>query len=561
MSRYTLAVTCVAAALSGVALAQAPPTQDPPAPQGTASIAGRVVAGDTGRPAAGAMVMLGSRESIRVSRTTKTDAQGGFEFAGLVAGSYSLSAIHKRYLQTFYGQTPSLDRWSTIVLRDGERFGRADIQLSKPGAIEGHVLDEFGDPAPDILVKAYRTEFAAGARRLIVVGGPQADPTDDKGQFRFFGLAPGTYHLCAQSGAFVDEDVNNTGGFAPTFFPGTAEVSKSRGLTVTLGSARTGVTIRLVPARTGRVAGTIVHGGGAVLQRGVVRLALHDPSGMSPIVATANVGRDGTFAFRNVPAGAYSLQAVGWTASGSEVLASFGHHSFTATGEDVERLTVAIKPGVTATGRVEFDGDDVPLPRPDEVVVTAQPLPSDSSINVSSGGWLAKVREDWTFEIRDLTGWRIVQPLLFRLPAWVLSRVTLDGVDVTDTPLDFTREDVSGLEILLTTRAGAVRGTVVSSTGEPVRDYAVVVFADDRARWAYPSRFVALARPDQEGRFEAKGLPPEDYLVIAVPSVRGSEWLDPEFLEGLRADATRLLLTAGESRTVELRLRAPARTR
>ena len=552
MIRYALAVTCVAAALSGVALAQAPPTQDQPPAQGTASIAGRVVAGDTGRPAAGVTVMLGSRESIRVPRTTKTDAQGGFEFAGLVAGSYSLSAIHKRYLQTFYG--------SPIVLRDGERFGRADVSLNKASAIEGRVFDEFGDPAPDILVKAYRPEFVEGVRRLVPVGGPQADPTDDKGQFRFFGLAPGTYHLCAQSGAFVEGDVNNTGGFAPTFFPGTTEVSKSRGLTVTVGSDRTGVTIRLVPARTGRVAGTIGHVGGAVLQRGLVRLALQDPSGMSPIVADAIVGRDGKFAFRNVPAGAYYLQAVGWTASGSEVLASFGHHSFTATGEDVERLAVAVKPGVTATGRVEFDGDDVPLPRPDEVSVMARPFASDSPIGVLSGGWLAKTRDDWTFELRDLTGWKAVW-VLVRSTTWSLARVTLDGVDVTDTPLDFTREDVSGLEIVLTTRAGAVRGTVVSSTGEPVRDYAVVVFADDRSRWAYPSRFVALTRPDQEGRFEAKGLPPESYLVIAVPSVRGSEWMDPEFLEGLRADATRLLLTAGESRTVELRLRAPARTR
>jgi hypothetical protein len=232
----------------------------------------------------------------------------------------------------------------------------------------------------------------------------------------------------------------------------------------------------------------------------------------------------------------------------------------TTTGDDVDNLMVSVKPGVTAKGRVEFDGDGAPRPRPDEVRVIAQPVGLDAVSNDPAGP-PPKVGEDWTFELRDLTGSRIVRPFLGRSPAWFLSRVTLDGVDVTDTPLDFTREDVSGLEILLTTRAGAVLGTVVSSTGEPVRDYVVVVFADDRARWAYPSRFVALTRPDQEGRFEAKGLPPEDYLVIAVPSIRGYEWLDPESLEGLRADATRLLLTAGESRTVELRLRAPARTR
>jgi hypothetical protein len=229
----------------------------------------------------------------------------------------------------------------------------------------------------------------------------------------------------------------------------------------------------------------------------------------------------------------------------------------TTTGDDAEGLVVIVKPGVTASGRVAFDGDDVPLPRIEDVVVFAQPAGADAA---SSPGAVpqtpAQVREDWTFEMRDLSGWRILRPLFRQSSAWALSRVTLDGVDVTDTPMEFTREDIRGLEILLTSRAGAIRGTVVSATGEPVRDYAVVVFADDRARWAYPSRYLALARPDQKGGFEAKGLPPEQYLVIALPSVEGSGWQDPEFLERLRGDATRLLLTEGQSRAIELRLSA-----
>lgn len=557
MIRHALAAVLVAVALSEAASARTSPSQDQAPSQGTASIAGRVVAGHTGRPVAGATVLLGSRELLRAPRTTKTDAQGRFEFAELVAGSYSLSARSARFLQTFYGQTPSRDRGSPIALRDGERFGRADVSLNKPGAIEGRAFDEFGEPAPDIVVTAYRLQFVAGARRLVAVGGPQADPTDDKGQFRFFGLEPGTYYLCAQCGASAEE--NNAGGFAPTYFPGIVDASRSRGLTVTLASDRTGVAIQLVPGRTGRISGSVVHEYGLALQGGMVRLTVQDPSGLSPFAANATVGRDGRFAFLNVPAGAYHLQAAGRSGSGTGAAGqlAFGSLVTTTTGDDAEGVVVIVRPGVTASGRVEFDGDDVPLPRIEDVVVFAQPAGPDASSN--SGVFSqtpAQVREDWTFEMRDLSGWGILRPLFRQSSAWALSRVTLDGVDVTDTPMEFTREDIGGVEILLTSRAGAVRGTVVSAAGEPVRDYAVVVFAVDRARWVYPSRYMALARPDPEGRFEAKGLPPEDYLVIAVPSITGSGWQDPEFLERLRVDATRLLLTEGQSRAIELRLSA-----
>ena len=98
-------------------------------------------------------------------------------------------------------------------------------------------------------------------------------------------------------------------------------------------------------------------------------------------------------------------------------------------------------------------------------------------------------------------------------------------------------------------------GGVRSESGQLARDYAVVVFAEDRERWAFPSRFVALARPNQDGRFSVHGLPPERYLAIAVPSIRGFEWQDPEFLERARGEATPALLLEGEHRQLDLTLK------
>jgi Carboxypeptidase regulatory-like domain len=559
--RWLLIVGVMLTAAVTPARAQNPVTGVEPDARSTGRIAGRVTKGDTGQPVAGATVLLGARDVPSAARTATTNTQGRFEFRDLPAGRYSVTARQSGYLQTFYGDPLGLQRGSVVELSDGERFERADIALAKPGAIEGQVVDEFGDPAPDILVKAYQVQFAAGARRFVAVGGPQADPTDDRGQFRFFGLAPGTYYLCAQSGAFgtlpvVDESlaVPTPAGFAPTFFPGTTDASKSRGIAVTLASTTTGVTIRLVPARTGRVSGTIANADGSALQRGVVRLAMQDPTGASPLLATANIGRGGAFEFGGVPAGAYYVQGMGYTDSPGQPL--FGYVALTTTGDDVAGLMVAVKAGVVAHGRVDFDGNGVQPPKPESVAIIAQPVGFDPAAGGSGTPIVpAQISPDWTFELRNLTGRRVIRPA-FRSEGWFLARVLLDGVDVTDGPLDFTRGDVTGLEVVLTTRAASVSGTVVSSPGERVRDYTVVVFASDSARWTYPSRFLKVARSDREGRFEVKGLPPEEYLLAAVASVQGAEWQDPEFLERLRGDATRLLLTQGQSRAIELRLSA-----
>jgi hypothetical protein len=87
-----------------------------------------------------------------------------------------------------------------------------------------------------------------------------------------------------------------------------------------------------------------------------------------------------------------------------------------------------------------------------------------------------------------------------------------------------------------------------------VTNYAVVVFAADSAKWIDRSRFVVMARPNQQGRFEVRALPPEEYLTVALPNVIQTEWMDPEFLQALRTTATRLILGEGETKTLTLTL-------
>jgi hypothetical protein len=136
--------------------------------------------------------------------------------------------------------------------------------------------------------------------------------------------------------------------------------------------------------------------------------------------------------------------------------------------------------------------------------------------------------------------------------SWTLRSVTVDGVDTTDTPIDFNRGDVDNIEFLLTQRVTELSGAVTSDRGMKVVDGTVVAFSPDRHRWTRVSRFIAQARLDQDGRFQLRGLPPATYVIVAVDDLEPGDERDPEILERLLPRGARVTLREGENRAIDL---------
>jgi hypothetical protein len=160
-------------------------------------------------------------------------------------------------------------------------------------------------------------------------------------------------------------------------------------------------------------------------------------------------------------------------------------------------------------------------------------------------------REDWTFELRGLRGRSFIRA--GTLSDWQMKRVRREGVDVTDTALDFVT-DVDGLEIELTQRVTTVSGGVSDDRGGVALDATVIAFADDPGKWGPHSRFIESARPDQRGRFTIRGLPPGRYLAIAVGYLEPGEERDPDVLEAWRQGGTPFTLSEGETQALDLKL-------
>jgi Carboxypeptidase regulatory-like domain len=188
------------------------------------------------------------------------------------------------------------------------------------------------------------------------------------------------------------------------------------------------------------------------------------------------------------------------------------------------------------------------------VRVMPSPLDPMSSRTMMSGP-PPQTADDLTFTTRGAMG-----PVLLRTfppPGWFLKGVYYGGEDVTDTPVRMDPgTKVEGLRVVLTQTATTLSGAVRDERGNAVVDATVVVFPTDDERWAFNSRFIRSTRPDQQGRYEFKGLPPYGgYRVLAVQGLEDGQMFDPDFLSTARDRADRLALIEGEAKTLDLRLR------
>ena len=103
-----------------------------------------------------------------------------------------------------------------------------------------------------------------------------------------------------------------------------------------------------------------------------------------------------------------------------------------------------------------------------------------------------------------------------------MKSVQVNGADVTDTGIEFKPgEDVTGIEIELTQKTTAIAGSVTDARGQSLKDYTVVVFAEDSQKWTLPmNRWTASARPDSGRPVQVHNLPAGTYYAIAVDYVR-----------------------------------------
>ncbi len=522
-------------------------------PPGT--IRGRIL-GSNGRPLRGARVEVVTAEEQRGRGLASTDVDGRYEIRGLGANSYLVSASKPGYVTLELGQRRAFEHGQPVTLRAGETLEKVDLTLPRAGAITGRLVDESGDPIEGASIQIMEIQFANGHRQLVQASGVRARMTNDLGRYRVWGLQPGQYVVTALVGSDVSgqSTAAKLPGYAPTYFPGTANASDAQLVTVGLAQEVSNADFALAPARTVRLAGTILDSSGQPSRANPI-LATSQRSGtVAALPVPGSVRPDGTFEIRNVPPGEYVLQALRPRPSGVAE-AEFAMQYVTVSGSDITGIALRTSLASAVNGRVTVEGGGGLKPSD----VHIMPAPVDFDLSPMIGfGFAGQVRDDWTFEMQGLSG-----PRLFRLgvpKGWALKAVRASDIDVTDTPMPLGTKDqsVNDLEIVVTNRVTDVTGSVTDARGQPVDDYTAIVFSVDAQRWHRFSRYIAFARAPQDGTFHVRGLAPGEYYVAAVDRMHGTEglgeWQDPAFLKSIAPKGAKVTLSEGQTLSVGVKL-------
>jgi hypothetical protein len=140
------------------------------------------------------------------------------------------------------------------------------------------------------------------------------------------------------------------------------------------------------------------------------------------------------------------------------------------------------------------------------------------------------------------------------LAGWWLKSIMVNGRDVLDSPIEL-RADRDDVIVTFSDRTSELGGRVTDGAGEAWVDGFVIVFSADRAMWFFNSRRVAGARPNSEGRYTVRNLPPGDYLVAAYDDILAGEWFDPMLLAQLAPHAARIRIGENEKKTYDIIVR------
>lgn len=367
-------------------------------------IAGVVVTTDeTPQPVRRAIVTL-SGGPLALSLNAITDDDGRFELTEVPAGRFTISASRASYVTIAYDASAPGRVGVPLVVEAGQPMTGIRLLLARGAAIAGTVRDTDGEPIPGALVRLARR---SGADRVTL---PLTAETDDRGDYRLFGLAAGEYFVVARTPApgarsaggplqvASSEEIdralqelarggrdrgnlkqplpvaasNRAVAMTPVWYPSSTSSEDAMPIALQTGEERAGadITMRLLPVTT--LEGAVSPPGGRDWPSNVsVSLYPATVGVIAPVLLEApSRSNGGRFRYGGVTPGTYSVVAetvsAGMTAQLAATPAMRGlvppHADYlwatdtvVTSGSDVTGVTLLLAPGLRMQGRIVID--------------------------------------------------------------------------------------------------------------------------------------------------------------------------------------------------------------
>jgi protocatechuate 3,4-dioxygenase beta subunit len=532
-----------------LALAAQTKTDDP------CAVSGQVSNAATGEPVRRALVYLRRIDmspgvtNIQVSNSGTTDAAGRFAIAGIAPGKYRLSAERSGFLTTQYGARGPGKAGNLLTLEPGQKSSDLAMRLTPHGVIAGRVLDEEGEPVPSANVQVSRQQYIQGRKQMARMNGVS---TNDLGEYRAFGLAPGRYYVSAETrpNPMLPQAED---GYVTTWFPRTTDVTAAAPIDVAPGAQLRNIDITLAKLHTVTVRGRVVNdagppAGGENAQRTNLNVMLQARNAdvlSSGFARGAPVTPQGTFELRGVTPGSYFV--IGQVNMQGKHFAV--RTAIQVGASNIEGVLLTIRGGVPVSGQVRVDGETTQslanlhvMLQPAEIGVQFVPIPNQP------------VKADGSFQLDDVGADRYMVSLNGLPEGFYVKSVRSANLDVLAGGLEISAGSPAPLDVVLSPNAGQVTGTVLDPKTQKAAAMMMVVLVPQEKERRDRAAFYQAVPTDLSGQFTFKSVTPGEYRVYAWEEAEYGAWMDPDFMKPLESRGEAVSVSEGGRQAIQVNL-------
>jgi hypothetical protein len=530
--------------------------QQPAAPAGTGVIQGVVRRPDTQVPIDGVSLTLSRGPSCaRTSCSALTDREGRFRFANLATGTYQLTARKERYVikdAVQQGGAPNITTTAVVdvVVGGSQNSSSTVLELIPGGRIIGRILDPSGNPLSGLSVEAMAEDYTDGHR--ILQSTRNTVTSDDRGEFRIWGLVPGPYYVRVLTRG------SSRGGI-PIYSPSALDPRNAQKFTVRA-DEESRADIDIVVASPIKISGQVT-GPAAALSNGVQFTFIpRDLDLWDRAMALAPPGgsADGKFELSVSKPGLYDLYATAFvgTPAARGTLAVItaryvGRVPVDVRDKEIANLIVPLLPLVEIQARVLGNQDATVNTRGASSQLSFQSLGPVPSLSMrgpappDQSGWqtfflAADVRYFVNNFYQGGGGRGLFQDVYVADIRQGSKSIYEDGMIVVN------RNNPEPIEVTLARSGGTIEGVVRDSVSKPVA-LSMVTLVPDGPRRKNPI-FYKLVQSGSDGQFTIQGVAPGSYKIFAWENIpRGAE-RNAEFLKPFE--------TRGQSITVGANFKA-----
>jgi len=500
-----------------------------PQSRGTGAISGTVVEGESGDGVRKAIVTLTLESDPPQWATARTDGSGHFQFDGLPAGKYTLSAT-KGTEAKIYGAKNEHELGNVITLADGEIRGGVTLRFVREASIEGRVFDSDGEPLADASVMLLRRGRDLG---VPIVVNERGDATDERGEYRFTNINPGRYYIHVSPGGMRFGGTPSTGRIPVDQYYGGARDSKDASpIHISGGEQLSGIDFHLISEPAVHIRGQVLGvreppesepqqaprkaGNGNAPRGPAVEVQISPADGERARATRGTIARGPEYRFDmpGMVAGRYRI--VAHLQSGVK---TYGASQIVDVHPETADIALTLAPAVDVHGTLRVEGQagagslHVRLRGAGNVgnVVTAEP------------------GRDGRFTLAQVTPgeWNVeVDPL----PPGFLKAVRFSDKDVRFATFEVGADSDAALNIVVSMSTASIDGEIDAGASDAVRAGVVVARADQYHTF---TRFYYTAEADSDGKFHLKGIAPGKYKVFALERMKADAFRDPEAVDQL----------------------------